>query len=503
MYDKQGQRLLEMRGITKFFPGVRALNDVDLELNRGEILAIIGENGAGKSTLVKILGGIYYPNTGKIILDGKEVVIDSVQTATNLGIAFVHQELNLSDNLDVGSNIFLGREPRKKDFFNLIDQKKIYKDTEEILKRIDMQCSPYILLRDMAISSQQMVEIAKSLSISAQILIMDEPTSSLSRHETEQLFKVLKELRSQGVSIIYISHRLGEVKEVADRVMVLRDGVVSGCLSREEISHDNMVRLMVGRDVEKFYRRKHVITKKPIFEVKDFTVPSKPNKRINFSIYKGEVLVLAGLVGAGRTEIAHALFGIDKPLSGKILLDGKTLKINNPQDAIRVGIGLVPEDRNLNGLIVEMAVEENITLVGLNHYQKMKMIQFKMVRSIAREMVKKLDIRLRNISQVVETLSGGNQQKVVLAKWLSLKPKVMLLDEPARGIDVVAKEEIYRLIERLASQGVATLVISSEMQEVLGIADRILVVYDGEIKGELQKEQASEEAVISLATGGK
>lgn len=503
MYDKQGQRLLEMRGITKFFPGVRALNDVDLELNRGEILAIIGENGAGKSTLVKILGGIYYPNTGKIILDGKEVVIDSVQTATNLGIAFVHQELNLSDNLDVGSNIFLGREPRKKDFFNLIDQKKIYKDTEEILKRIDMQCSPYILIRDLTIGSQQMVEIAKSLSISAQILIMDEPTSSLSRHETEQLFKVLKELRSQGVSIIYISHRLGEVKEVADRVMVLRDGVVSGHLSREEISHDNMVRLMVGRDVEKFYRRKHVITKKPIFEVKDFIVPSKPNKRINFSIYKGEVLVLAGLVGAGRTEIAHALFGIDKPLSGKILLDGKTLKINNPQDAIRVGIGLVPEDRNLNGLIVEMAVEENITLVGLNHYQKMKMIQFKMVRSIAREMVKKLDIRLRNISQVVETLSGGNQQKVVLAKWLSLKPKVMLLDEPARGIDVVAKEEIYRLIERLASQGVATLVISSEMQEVLGIADRILVVYDGEIKGELQKEQASEEAVISLATGGK
>jgi len=503
MQDKQGRRLLEMRGITKYFPGVRALNNVDLELNRGEILAIIGENGAGKSTLVKILGGIYYPNTGKIILNEKEVIVDSVQTATNLRIAFVHQELNLSDNLDVGANVFLGREPRKKNFFNLIDQKKIYKDTEEILKRIDMQCSPYILLRDMTIGSQQMVEIAKSLSISAQILIMDEPTSSLSGHETEQLFKVLKELRSQGVSIIYISHRLGEVKEVADRVMVLRDGVVSGHLSREEISHDNMVRLMVGRDVEKFYRRKHVITKKPIFEVKDFIVPSKPNKRINFSIYKGEVLVLAGLVGAGRTEIAHALFGIDKPLSGKILLDGKTLKINNPQDAIRAGIGLVPEDRNLNGLIVEMAVEENITLVGLNHYQKMKMIQFKMARSIAHEMVKKLDIRLRNIYQVVESLSGGNQQKVVLAKWLSLKPKVMLLDEPTRGIDVVAKEEIYRLIERLASQGVATLVISSEMQEVLGIADRILVVYDGEIKGELRKEQASEEAVINLATGGK
>ena len=503
MYDKPGQRLLEMRGITKFFPGVRALNNVDLELNRGEILAVVGENGAGKSTLVNILGGIYYPDAGKIILEGKEVVVDSVQTATNLGISFVHQELNLSDNLDVGANIFLGREPRRKNFFRLIDQKKIYQDTEKILKQIKMQCSPYILVRDLTIGSQQMVEIAKSLSINAQILIMDEPTSSLSQSETKQLFKVLKELRSQGVSIIYISHRLGEVKEVADRVMVLRDGVVSGHLSREEISHDNMVRLMVGRDVEKFYRRKHVITEKPVFEVKNFVVPSKPNRRINFSIYAGEVLVLAGLVGAGRTEIAHALFGIDKPLSGEILLNGKSLKINSSQDAIRAGIGLVPEDRNLNGLIVEMAVEENITLVGLNHYQKMKMIQFKMVRSIACEMVKKLDIRLRNIYQVVESLSGGNQQKVVLAKWLSLKPKVMLLDEPTRGIDVVAKEEIYRLIERLVSQGIATLVISSEMQEVLGIADRILVVYDGEIKGELRKEQASEEAVINLATGGK
>ena len=503
MYDKPGLRLLEMRGIIKFFPGVRALNNVDLELNRGEILAVVGENGAGKSTLVNILGGVYYPDAGKIILEGKEVVVDSVQTANNLGISFVHQELNLSDNLDVGANIFLGREPRRKNFFRLIDQKKIYQDTEKILKRIKMQCSPYILLRDLTIGSKQMVEIAKSLSINAQILIMDEPTSSLSRSETKQLFKVLKELRSQGVSIIYISHRLGEVKEVADRVMVLRDGVVSGHLSREEISHDNMVRLMVGRDVEKFYRRKHVITEKPVFEVKNFVVPSKPNRRINFSIYAGEVLVLAGLVGAGRTEIAHALFGIDKPLDGEILLNGKLLKINSSQDAIRAGIGLVPEDRNLNGLIVEMAVEENITLVGLNHYQKMKMIQFKMVRSIAREMVKKLDIRLRNIYQVVESLSGGNQQKVVLAKWLSLKPKVMLLDEPTRGIDVVAKEEIYRLIERLVSQGIATLVISSEMQEVLGIADRILVVYDGEIKGELRKEQASEEAVINLATGGK
>ena len=504
MTDKQEPRLLEMRGITKFFPGVKALNNVHIELNQGEILAVIGENGAGKSTLVNILGGIYHPDAGTIILDGKEVKIDSVHTATNLGVAFVHQELNLSDNLDVAANVFLGREPRGVNVLRLIDRRSIYEETEKILKRIDMDCSPRTLVRDLTIGAQQMVEIAKALSIHARILIMDEPTSSLSQRETTQLFKVIKELRSQGVSIIYISHRLGEVKEVADRVTVLRDGYVSGQLSLEEISHDKMIRLMVGRDIEKFYHHKHEVSTTPVFEVRDFLVPGQPNKPVNFTVHAGEILVLAGLVGAGRTELAHALFGIDDSLGGTILLDGKPIKINRPQDAIQAGIVLTPEDRKLHGLVVEMAVEENITLAGLNRYQKIKMILFDRVKSIANDMVKKLDIRLRSIDQVVESLSGGNQQKVVLAKWLSLNPKVLLMDEPTRGIDVVAKEEIYRLMERLASQGVAILVISSEMQEVLGIADRIIVMHDGSISGELHhKEQFSEEAVVSLATGGK
>ncbi len=500
--DKQGPRLLEMAGITKFFPGVKALDNVHLELNRGEVLAVIGENGAGKSTLMKVLGGVHAPDGGEITLNGEKVVIDSVQRATELGIAFVHQELNLSDNLDVAANVFLGREPRERNLFGLIDRKRIVADTERVLKRIDMDCDPRTLVRDLAIGARQMVEIAKALSINASILIMDEPTSSLSQRETEQLFKVIKELQSQGVSIIYVSHRLGEVKHVADRVMVLRDGCVSGRLIREEISHDNMVRLMVGRDIEKFYRHDHAATLEPVFEVRDFVVPGHANSPINFKIHAGEILVLAGLVGAGRTELVHALFGIDESLGGTILLDGKPLEIKNPRDAIRRGIGLVPEDRKLHGLIIEMAVEENITLAGLDHYQKRKMIQFDRVRSLAHEMVKKLDVRLRDIDQTVESLSGGNQQKVVLAKWLSLKPKVLLLDEPTRGIDVVAKEEIYRLMEQLASDGVATLVISSEMQEVLGIADRIIVMHEGAIRGEVRKEQFSEETVVRLATGG-
>jgi len=502
MPDVQDSRLLEMQGITKFFPGVKALDKVHIELHRGEVLAVIGENGAGKSTLMKILGGVYPPDAGEIRLNGEEVSIDSVQTATEMGIALVHQELNLSDNLDVAANVFLGREPRESKLFRLIDRKRIVAETEKVLQRIDMDCDPRTVVRDLAIGAQQMVEIAKALSINANILIMDEPTSSLSQRETEQLFRVIKDLQSQGVSIIYVSHRLGEVSEVADRVTVLRDGCVSGHLRQEEIEHDSMVRLMVGRDIETFYHHDHATSAKPVFEVQDLIVPGQSGNPISFTIHAGEILVLAGLVGAGRTELAHALFGIDELLGGTILLNGTPLEINNPRDAIRAGIALVPEDRRLNGLIMEMAVEENITLAGLDHYQRRKMILFDKVRSIANEMVKKLDVRLRSIDQSVESLSGGNQQKVILAKWLSLKPKVLLLDEPTRGIDVVAKAEIYRLMEQLASEGVATLVISSEMQEVLGIADRIVVMHDREISGELEKEQFSEEAVLRLATGG-
>lgn len=495
--------ILEMRGISKYFPGVYALHDVDLILRKGEVLALIGENGAGKSTLMKIIGGVHQQDAGRILLDGNEVIIDSVHRAMELGIAFVHQELNLSPNLTIAENVFLGREPRLKPFKSFIDKKKLHENTKKILQKINLNCDPQTPVRDMTIGAQQMVEIARALSIDARIIIMDEPTSSLSQNETEQLFQVIKELRNQGVSVIYISHRLGEVKEVADQVTVLRDGTVSGHLDIREINKDRMIKLMVGRDVDKFYHLVHEPSSVEIFEVRNFVTAVHPNKKVSFVIHKGEILVLAGLVGAGRTELAHALMGIDEALEGDVFLEGKKLTIKSPRNAIRSGIGLVPEDRKQHGLILKMAVEENITLACLDQYQKAKLIQFDETKKVAESLVKQLDVRLRSIYQEVESLSGGNQQKVVLAKWLSLNPKVLLLDEPTRGIDVVAKEEIYRLMEKLAREGVAILVISSEMQEVLGIADRILVMHEGEISGELKQNEFTEEAVVSLATGGK
>jgi len=495
--------LLEMEGVTKYFPGVKALDNVDLKLDRGELLAIVGENGAGKSTLMKILGGLYLPNEGSIKLEGQEVVLDSVHKSTELGISFVHQEVNLCDNLDVGANIFLSREPRKKNWLKLIDKKRLYSESKQLLNRIDMDCPPTRVVSELTIGAQQMVEIAKALSINAKILIMDEPTSSLGQHDTNQLFKIVRELRDQGISIIYISHRLSEVEEIADRVMVLRDGRVSGHLSKAEMSPEKIVALMVGRDIEKFYHHGHTVSDKPTVEVEDLVVPAYPNERINFTIHAGEILVFAGLVGAGRSDLAHALFGINEPLGGRVILEGDELEIRNPLDAIRSGIGLVPEDRKQHGLILEMTIEANLTLPSLDRHQTMKMIQFDKNRSIADNMVKKLDIRLRDTLDAAESLSGGNQQKVVLGKWLSLNPKFLILDEPTRGIDVVAKEEIYRLMEKLSSQGVATMVISSEMQEVLGIADRILVMHEGKISGELTSEAFSEETIMNYATGGK
>ncbi|HCM29124.1 MAG: D-xylose ABC transporter ATP-binding protein [Treponema sp. GWB1_62_6] len=493
--------VLEMRGISKFFPGVKALDDVSLTLKQGEVLALIGENGAGKSTLMKVLGGVYQPDSGSILVDGLPCDIESVQKATALGIAFVHQELNLSDNLDVAANVFLGREPRNRDFLKLVDRKKINADTQVLLDKIELDCAPTEIVGNLSLGNQQMIEIAKALSINAKILIMDEPTSSLCVRESEQLFKVIKDLRNHGISVIYISHRMGEVVDLADRVIALRDGRNSGFLAKAEISAMSMIKLMVGRDVEKFYHKDHEATDIPVFECKDFIVPEHPGNPVNLVVRRGEILVMAGLVGAGRTELAHALFGITKALGGEVLVEGTRYSIDDPKDAIAAGIALVPEDRKQCGLVIEQSIERNITLAGLDACQKMKLIDFGKVRTIASRMAGALDVRMSGIEQAVENLSGGNQQKVVLAKWLSMGPRVLVLDEPTRGIDVVAKEEIYRLIEKLAAEGVAMLVISSEMQEVLGIADRIVVMHEGAISGELQKAEFSEEAVMKLAMG--
>lgn len=491
--------LLEVAGVTKRFPGVTALRQVGLTLSKGEVLALIGENGAGKSTLMKILAGVQEPDEGTIQVDGNAVRLDSVVAAQNHGIALIHQELNLSDNLDVGANIFLGREPRKR---GLIDKAKIREDSVEILKRVGLNVSPDTIVEHLPIGQQQLVEIARALSINARVLIMDEPTSSLSQHETERLFEVVKDLRSRGVSVIYISHRLGEVQELADRVTVFRDGENAGDLSREQISHDRMVQLMVGRDISQFYARKPHAPGEVALEVKELETPAHLGHKLSFSVRSGEIVGIAGLVGAGRTEMLHVVFGVDPAVSGTIEVGGKPVQLTSPLDAIRAGIALAPEDRKQQGIVLEMAVRQNIGLAGLRqHKKKAGFLNNQQEAVDTEEMIRRLRIKTPSDRQIVQYLSGGNQQKVVLGKWLAMKPKVLLLDEPTRGIDIGAKQEIYLLMEELAEQGVAILFVSSEMEEILGMSDRTLVMHEGSITGELSRDELSEEAVMQLATG--
>lgn len=493
--------LFEVKGISKAFPGVQALDNVSLQLKHGEVLAIVGENGAGKSTMMKILAGIYIPDNGDIFIDGETITIGTVEKATQLGIALVHQELNLCDNLSVASNVFLGREPHRGRFVRFLDENRLNAEAEKVLGKVGLNVPATTILKELTIGSQQLVEISKALSIDARIVMFDEPTSSLTDHETERLFKVIKDLRSHGISSIYISHRLGEVKKVADRVVVLRDGKLSGSLDKEEISREAMIRLMVGRDIGKLYQKNHSVSDKIRVELRNFIVPKRASAPINLSIHGGEIIVLSGLVGAGRTELLQAVFGVDKSWGGKVYLDGKEVGIDKPLDAIRAGMVLVPEDRKMHGLVIDMEVDNNIALPSLkDRLSRRGFIDREKVNTLAERMVKMLDIRLYRTSQFAESLSGGNQQKVVLGKWLSMDPVLLLLDEPTRGIDVSAKAEIYKLLEELASTGVAILVASSEMQEVLGIADRIVVMCEGRIAGELDPEKCSEEDIIKLAT---
>lgn len=492
--------LLEVRIVTKYFPGVVALKQVSLTLEEGEVLALIGENGAGKSTLMKILAGIQQPDLGKIFWEGKAVDIDSVQTAMELGIALIHQELNLSDNLNIGANIFLGREPHNR--LGFIDRRKIRKESAEVLKRVGLDFSPDTNLARLSIGQQQLVEIAKALSMNAKILIMDEPTSSLSSRETERLFEVVKDLKHQGVSVIYISHRLGEVKELADRVLVFRDGKNSGELSREEISHEKMVQFMVGRDVSQLYERTSHQPGDTVLEVTELATPAFPNQQNSFSVRAGEIVGMAGLVGAGRTELLRVLFGIDRAVSGKIEVDGHLRQFKHPLDAIAAGLALVPEDRKGQGLVIEWPVDRNGSLAGINRSAKAKvMLNFRDEAETAKKMISELNIKTPHRKQIIQFLSGGNQQKVVLGKWLALKPKVLLLDEPTRGIDVGAKEEIYHLMDKLAAEGLAVLFVSSELDEILGVSDRVLVMHEGKLTGELSRQNFSEEAIMQLATG--
>jgi ribose transport system ATP-binding protein len=492
--------LLEVRTVTKRFPGVVALDQVSLTLGKGEVLAVIGENGAGKSTLMKILAGIQKPDVGEIFWEGKAAEISSVDDAMDLGIALIHQELNLADNLDVGANIFLGREPRNK--LGLINRRQIRQESAAVLKQVGLDVSPDLNLARLSIGRQQLVEIAKAMSMNARVLIMDEPTSSLSTRETERLFEVVKDLKRQGVSVIYISHRLGEVKELADRVSVFRDGKNSGELARDEISHDNMVKLMVGRDVSRLYQRTPHSPGDEVLKVTDLVTPANPREGVSFSIRSGEIVGLSGLVGAGRTELLRVLFGIDKALGGSVDVCGQRYQFNHPKEAIEAGMVLVPEDRKGQGLVIDWPLDRNGSLPGIDRHLKAgAFIDKRNEVDTAKEMIKDLNIKTPSRKQILQFLSGGNQQKVVLGKWLALEPKILLLDEPTRGIDVGAKEEIYRLMDGLAAEGLAVLFASSELEEIMGISDRVLVMHEGRLTGELPRSEFSEEAIMQLATG--
>jgi len=493
--------ILEMKGITKRFPGVVALDHVDLEIYPGEVVALIGENGAGKSTLMKILGGLYQPDEGSIVIDGRAVTIHSVADALNLGIAFIHQELNVLDTLDVAANIFLGREPRWGGPLKLIDRSRMYAEAQTHLHCLGLEISGRTPLSKLSMGHQQMVEIAKALSQQARILIMDEPTSSLTLSETERLIDVVKDLKSRGVSIIYISHRLGEVKELADRVVALRDGRNAGGLSREAISHDEMVRMMVGRDLEDFYVHPQGVVHQPCFEARDLRTRRYSQRAVSFKVNKGEIVGFAGLVGAGRSELAQAIFGVDPAVGGDILLEDKLVKIHTPRDAIGKGIYLIPEDRRNAGLILEDSIRKNITLPSLVRYASAGLINFESERKGAASIFKKLNVKAPSVEERVGNLSGGNQQKVVLAKWLSLSPHVLIFDEPTRGIDVGAKAEIYELMRGLAESGVAIMMISSDMEEILGVSERVAVMHEGRLTGVLERSGCNEEAIMRLAVG--
>jgi ribose transport system ATP-binding protein len=488
-----------MRGISKRFPGVVALDNVTLEVGRGEVLALCGENGAGKSTLMKILGGVYQPDAGEIILDGRPVKISNVTDAMKLGIAFIHQELNVLDNLDVAANVFLGREPRLP--LGLIDRGKLHADTEPFLKRLGLNISTRTRLDKLSIAQQQMVEIAKALSLNARIIIMDEPTSSLTLSETERLLKLVCELSEQGVSVIYISHRLGEIENCADRVVVLRDGKNAGQLSKEEISHDRIVSLMVGREIKSFYVQSHAQKTPGYFQVRNARSARYQDRPVGFDAARGEILGFAGLVGAGRSEIAKAVVGLDEHGGAEVSIGGERVQISGPRDAISHGIYLVPEDRRAEGLVTAMTVRENITLPSLKNFSSLFLIHRDRERKTADEQIASLKIKTPGCEARVVNLSGGNQQKVVLGKWLAMSPKVMILDEPTRGIDVGAKAEIYRLMRELADNGAVILMISSDMEEVLNVSDRVAVMHEGKITGVLERPDCNEENIMNLAVG--
>ncbi len=492
--------LLKVENISKSFPGVKALDNVNLEVDKGEVHVLLGENGAGKSTLMKILSGVYQPDSGTVTFKGQKVAFHDATESMQAGIGIIYQELNLVPHLTVAQNIFIGKEPMKWGF--TIDAAKMNRDASVLLERLHTDISPATIVKNLPVSKQQMVEVAKALSYNSDVLIMDEPTSALTEAEIEELFKVIRSLRANGVGIIYISHRLEELKEIADRVTIFRDGQYISTDNYSDLTLDEIVKRMVGREMgDKFPPKKHVPQEKTILDVRDVQRKGEVDKA-SFTLRAGEILGVAGLMGAGRTELARAIFGADPRAGGSISINGQEVQVNTPLDAIRAGIGYLSEDRKSFGLALGMTVSDNITMAFLEEVtNKSGRIDKRRESQVSERFVKSLDIKTPSISQVVKNLSGGNQQKVVIAKWLFRNAQVLIFDEPTRGIDVGAKYAIYELMDELAAKGAGIIMISSELPEILGMSDRVMVMCQGRIAKILDIAEASQEKILHYAAG--
>ncbi len=495
-----GEVILTMKEIDKSFPGVHALDHVSFEVRKGEVHALMGENGAGKSTLMKVLTGIYKKDSGTITYEGKEVEFHNTREAQNAGIVIVHQELNMLGHLTVAQNIFIGREFKKG---IAIDDKKMNEEAKKLFDRLHIDIDPTETMSSLTVGKQQMCEIAKAISHDAKVIIFDEPSAALTETEIEELFKIIRDLRKQQLGIVYISHRMDEIKVITDRVTVMRDGTYVGTLITEESTKDDIINMMVGRVIYEDPKQHSMVAKDaPVVLKVEHLNAGRMVQDVSFELRKGEILGFSGLMGAGRTETARAIFGADPKESGDIYINGRKVNINSPEDAVKCGIGYLSEDRKRYGIVVQKTVAENSTMATLEKYMKGLFIDKKAEKQVSQEYVDSLATKTPSVNQLVVNLSGGNQQKVVIAKWLNCEPGVIILDEPTRGIDVNAKMEIYNIIVKLAEQGKSIILISSEMQEIIGLCDRVNIMFEGRISGELSREELTQEEIMKYATGG-
>ncbi len=491
---------LQMKNISKSFPGVKALDNINLSVNRGEVLALMGENGAGKSTLMKILSGVYLKDEGSILIEGSEVEIKDVKTAEKLGISIIHQELSVLPNLTVTENLFLANELTDK-VTRKLNKKEMNEKCSEYLKQIGCNVKPTDYVRDISIGEMQMLEIAKAVSKNTNLIVMDEPTTALTDTETEKLFEVIKMLKKKNMAVIYISHRLDEIFQICDRINVLRDGKYVGEEKVSDITKDDLITMMVGRKMEDQYPYIEPKDVKPILKLKNICM-DKVLKDINLEIRSGEILGIAGLMGAGRTETAKVIFGEYKKTSGSIQINSKEVEINSTKDAIKNGIAYLSEDRKKEGLILPLSVNDNMTLVSLDQFErKNKSINKQHEKETVDAFIKRLAIKTPSSNQLIKNLSGGNQQKVIIAKWLMQSPKILIIDEPTKGIDVGAKKEIYEVLNELKKYGTAVVMISSDMPEIIGISDRVVVMHEGTVSGELERKDLTQEKIMKLAVG--